>query len=354
VPVRAPAKGDNSAVASQVGEPSELERLAARLTPDAVLLYRLAVGHPSWSRDEARRQLGFSEAHLSELIRTLEELLLLRPSLDPQREYDAIGPDSAVAELLTSEEGELRRREAMHHQIRREMLALLPTYFEARQVRRQAEAIDVVEDVAMVRHLLADQARRCQRELHIAHPGSGMADDGLSRSLALDLMMLERGVTVRSVLQHSTRQHPPTQRYVSAVARAGAHVRTAPIVPRRIIVFDREVAFLPPADGDPKGGAVLVREPAVVSHLLDSFDLLWQSGRVFPVVTGEDTDAALEELTQSILAQMAAGAKDEVIARRLGISVRTCRRYIADLTNDLGAQSRFQAGVLAQQRGLLD
>jgi len=113
-------------------------------------------------------------------------------------------------------------------------------------------------------------------------------------------------------------------------------------------VFDREVAFLPPADGDPKGGAVLVREPAVVSHLLDSFDLLWQSGRVFPVVTGEDTDEALEELTQSILAQMAAGAKDEVIARRLGISVRTCRRYIADLTNDLGAQHEPRSTTMSK------
>jgi DNA-binding NarL/FixJ family response regulator len=50
---------------------------------------------------------------------------------------------------------------------------------------------------------------------------------------------------------------------------------------------------------------------------------------------------------------MAGGAKDELIARRLGISLRTCRRYIADLTKDLGAQSRFQAGVLAAQRGLL-
>jgi DNA-binding CsgD family transcriptional regulator len=334
---------------------TEFDRLAARLTPDAVMLYKLAIGHPSWTRQEAIEQLGFDSGYLDGLIKTLRELLLLRPSMDSGREFDAIGPDSAVAELLSAEESEIQRRQATHHQIRREMLALLPTYFEARQVRRQAEAIDVVEDVAMVRHLLADQSRRCAREVHIAHPGSGMGDEGLSRSLSLDLMMLERGVTVRSVLQHSTRQHPPTQRYVSAVAAGGALVRTSPIVPRRLIVFDREVAFLPPADGDPKGGAVLVREPAVVSHLLDSFDLLWNSGRPFPVTAADHAgDEALEELTQSILMQMAAGAKDEVIARRLGISVRTCRRYIATLTNDLGAQSRFQAGVLALQRGLLD
>ncbi|MEV4603168.1 hypothetical protein AB0K15_37945 [Amycolatopsis sp. NPDC049253] len=338
----------------EVHAAGDLADLVAQLTPDAVLLYKLAVGHPAWTIAEASTQLGFDESYLRELIGSLKDLMLLRPSLDPNRQYDAIGPDSAVSALLTSEEAELRRREAAQEAVRRELLALLPTYFEARQVRRQAEAIDVVEDVAMVRHLLADLARRCSREVHIAHPGSGMAEDQLSRSLGRDLMVLERGVVMRSMLQHSARQHVPTQRYVAAVTKRGAHVRTTPIVPRRLIVFDREVALLPPVDGDPKGGAVIVREPAVVSHMLDAFELLWHAARPFPVLEADDAGETLDEVTQSILVQMAAGAKDEVIARRLGISVRTCRRYIADLTNSLGAQSRFQAGVLAHQRGLLD
>ncbi|HTI23670.1 MAG TPA: helix-turn-helix transcriptional regulator [Kutzneria sp.] len=335
-----------------------LDKLTARLSVRAVQLYKLAVEYPAWTRQQAERELGVGAVELEELITTLTDLLLLRPSLDPDREFTAVGPDTATAELLTAEENEIHRRRAVHQQLKRELLALQPTYFEARQTRRRSEAIDVIDDVGMVRHLLADQARKCERELHIAHPGSGMSEEGLSRSLALDLMMLDRGVVMHSVLQHSTRSHAPTQRYVAAVTAAGALVRTAPIVPRRIIVFDREVAFLPTASGDPADGAVLVREPAVLSHLLDSFDLLWHSGRQFPAERTEaaedESEEAAEELTRAILRQMAAGAKDEVIARRLGISVRTCRRHIATLAADLGAQSRFQAGVLAEQRGLLD
>ncbi|WP_329057950.1 helix-turn-helix transcriptional regulator [Amycolatopsis sp. NBC_01480] len=337
---------------------THLVELVARLSPKAVLLYKFAVEDPFWTRLEAQRRLGVGEAELDELVTTLAELLLLRPSRDSSREFDAVGPGTATAELLNAEENEIRRRQAVHRQVKRELLALQPTYFEARQARRSAEAIDVVDDVAVVRQLLADEAQRCGRELHIAHPGGGMDPDGLDRSLQLDMMMLERGVVMRSVLQHSTRLHPPTQQYVAAVTKAGALVRTTSIVPRRIIVFDREVAFLPPEDGDPAGGAVVVREPAVVSHLLESFDLLWHVGHRFPLLpeSGADdgTGAAERELTGAILLQMAAGVKDEVIARRLGISVRTCRRHIADISTSLGAQSRFQAGVLAKQRGLVD
>ncbi|MFF7634637.1 hypothetical protein ACFZB9_15980 [Kitasatospora sp. NPDC008050] len=42
-----------------------------------------------------------------------------------------------------------------------------------------------------------------------------------------------------------------------------------------------------------------------------------------------------------------------MIAERAGLSVRSCRRHIAELMDRLGARSRFQAGVIAVQRGLI-
>ena len=55
----------------------------------------------------------------------------------------------------------------------------------------------------------------------------------------------------------------------------------------------------------------------------------------------------------SLLRQLAAGAKDEQIARTLGLSLRTVRRRVADLMIELGADTRFQAGVEAARRGWL-
>ncbi|NEE20393.1 response regulator transcription factor, partial [Streptomyces sp. SID7499] len=44
---------------------------------------------------------------------------------------------------------------------------------------------------------------------------------------------------------------------------------------------------------------------------------------------------------------------DEVAARELTVSVRTYRRYVAEIMTLLDATSRFQAGVRAAELGLL-
>ena len=54
-----------------------------------------------------------------------------------------------------------------------------------------------------------------------------------------------------------------------------------------------------------------------------------------------------------LLDLLAAGRRDEQIARELRLSVRTVRRRVAAIMQELGAESRFQAGVEAVRRGRL-
>ena len=54
-----------------------------------------------------------------------------------------------------------------------------------------------------------------------------------------------------------------------------------------------------------------------------------------------------------LLRQLLSGAKDEQIARTMGLSLRTVRRRIAELMIELGADTRFQAGAEAVRRGWL-
>ncbi|WP_217368154.1 LuxR C-terminal-related transcriptional regulator [Kitasatospora sp. MMS16-BH015] len=56
----------------------------------------------------------------------------------------------------------------------------------------------------------------------------------------------------------------------------------------------------------------------------------------------------------AILRMLASGAKDRAIARALGIGERTVLRRIQTLLETLHADTRFQAGVQAAQRGWLD
>ncbi len=59
------------------------------------------------------------------------------------------------------------------------------------------------------------------------------------------------------------------------------------------------------------------------------------------------------ELNDFVLRELAHGARDEEIARSLGISLRTVRRRVAVMMTELGVDSRFQAGVEAVRRGWL-
>jgi len=66
-----------------------------------------------------------------------------------------------------------------------------------------------------------------------------------------------------------------------------------------------------------------------------------------------DFGEARPDLRRFLLQELAAGARDEQIARSLGLSLRTVRRRVADLLIERGVDTRFQAGVEAVRRGWL-
>ena len=91
-----------------------------------------------------------------------------------------------------------------------------------------------------------------------------------------------------------------------------------------------------------------MRDGNLVQFLVEMVDQLWEGAT--PFVLEEDLGYAedvADDLQRSIARLMAQGLTDEVVARRLGMSVRTCRRHIAALLHNLDSVSRFQAGVQA-------
>lgn len=52
-----------------------------------------------------------------------------------------------------------------------------------------------------------------------------------------------------------------------------------------------------------------------------------------------------------LIKMLAQGHKDEACARNLDVSVRTVRRMVADLTERVGAGSRFEPAILAARGG---
>jgi DNA-binding CsgD family transcriptional regulator len=120
-----------------------------------------------------------------------------------------------------------------------------------------------------------------------------------------------------------------------------AEVRLAPAPVPELAIIDGRTAFVGTE-------AIPTSDTAVIRSLYALFNSLWTvsssgSGPVRPVL---DVDG-------EIIAHLADGCTDEVAARRLGVSVRTYRRHVARIMEDVGAVTRFQAGVLASERGLV-
>jgi hypothetical protein len=159
---------------------------------------------------------------------------------------------------------------------------------------------------------------------------------------------LERGRVSRSLYPFTLlRQgHEGADRRV----RAGELVRLLPEVPTRLAVFGDEAVALPDHWGRPMGAILVIRQPPVVAACRTLFDQLWQRATIYP---GTAEHAEQRPTRQRLLELLARGAKDEQIARTMGLSLRTVRRRVAELLADLGVDTRFQAGMEAARRGWL-
>ncbi|GAB3017703.1 transcriptional regulator [Nocardioides flavus (ex Wang et al. 2016)] len=135
-----------------------------------------------------------------------------------------------------------------------------------------------------------------------------------------------------------------------ARARAGEQVRVISELPTRMFILGETHAVLPEPIGFADQPRVHVRQRSIVAALTLWFESLWSRAAPVPELESGDADP---DGRQFLLEQLMAGATDEVIARKLGIGLRTVRRRVAALMTELGVDTRFQAGAEAVRRGWL-
>ncbi|UQA36858.1 LuxR C-terminal-related transcriptional regulator [Streptomyces sp. HNA39] len=151
-----------------------------------------------------------------------------------------------------------------------------------------------------------------------------------------------QGIRARLLFQHTARFDSAAREQAEVLVRSGAQVRTVAPLFEQLIIFDALTAFIPVVDNESSAVAVL-QDPTVVAFLHASFGRAWTGARDFVPRLGE-LGAISDDLKNEILQMLINGAKDETIARRLGLSVRTCRKYIAQLMRKFGVATRFQLG----------
>jgi hypothetical protein len=142
------------------------------------------------------------------------------------------------------------------------------------------------------------------------------------------------------------------RRHLLRIAEAGAQVRicAAPL-PHETIIIDRRAMVLAGATTAGEREFTVTTAAPLIDGVHALVDATWQAAT--PVADYLRLDLPqIDPTGRSILRALGAGLTDEAAARRIGVSLRTYRRRVAELMTQLEAQSRFQAGARAGELGL--
>ncbi len=316
-------------------------------------VYLLVLPIPGLTLAAAARQLGRPQSDVSSSLRRLQSVSLVQ--LDEAQRYLAVSPALAEAQALGAAELELSERRVELEARRTTIRQVVPHWAEANRQQTSEAAVEVVADPDAISSVLMHYAESCQNEVLSVSPGRvPNRVDGRSR-LAL-MFSLDRGVRTRALYEQDTLRDRGARTYLRELAERGARIRVSTSIPLRTVVVDRHTVLMPMSTSEATSPALaIVREPSIVTWFVATFETLWTEAMPLAEVIGRDQTAAeLDQTRIAILRLMGEGDKDEAISRKLSVSVRTCRRHIADYMTQVGATSRFQAGVIAAREGHLD
>ncbi|MCX4745779.1 LuxR C-terminal-related transcriptional regulator [Kitasatospora sp. NBC_01287] len=322
------------------------------LDADSARVYEYLLREPAADGAELARQLGWAPDRVHAALGELASVELVRPSWQQPGAVRAIEPEVGLAALLARQEAELRRRQEAVEAGRMMVRRLVEEHAEYRRSQQEAP-VEVLTGIDAIRLRIQSLVADCTSELVALVPGGGQQAANMAASRHTDQSLMERGVAMRSVYLESVSNHAPTVEYTRWLTSLGAQVRTAATLPARMAIYDRRVALVPLDPESAGQGAMVIRSPGAVRILRTLFEYVWAGAVPF----GEASEPGEHGLTaqeRALLTLLARGHADEVVARRLGVSVRTARRITANLMARLDAGSRFQAGAKAVLRGWLD
>ncbi|WP_189711222.1 helix-turn-helix domain-containing protein [Streptomyces phaeofaciens] len=280
----------------------------------------------------------------------LVEFALLHPDPDDPNWLLPVPPVAALAQRLHPLEREIQERRHLANELSD---AFEPFMAISAQGKPNTHAITVLEGFSRINAAIELATAECRSEILTVQPGGGRSENALNEAVKLGQDVIERGITMRTLYQHTARHSQGTLAYAERMSHGNVEIRTLEELIERLMVFDRTVAFIPARDD--RKIALELRHPGLVDYLVKVFDQQW--ARAVPLL--EETPYAppidgISGVQMSIAKLLVEGHVDEAIARRLGMNVRTCRAHIAKLAAALGSGSRAQLGFLIAQSGILD
>jgi DNA-binding CsgD family transcriptional regulator/sugar-specific transcriptional regulator TrmB len=296
--------------------------------------------------------LDLSEREVRDALDELARMALVHTFGGWDRTPKVVDPEVGLAALVARKQAEVARKQREIEDGRLALATLLSKIDESHASTAEPATVRL-DGAETIRRCLRDLTASTESEVCSFVPGGAQSAADLRASRALDADVIERGVRLRTIYLDSARNDGATLDHAHGLSDRGGEVRTVPTLPLRMVIVDRRVAVVPENLDDGDEAAVVVSHDGLVVALYTLFDSVWRTATPLGSRRSRD-DEGLTEQGRAVLKLLGNGCTDELVARRLGVSVRTTRRVAAELFARLGAQSRFQAGARALARGWLD
>lgn len=318
------------------------------LTARAGSVYQAMLDHPGHSAPQLAIECGMTPRQIHDSLEELAQLMLVRASSEHQGRMRAVTPEIGLADMLARQEADLAARQAQLAASRAAVTRLVAERAETRAAHgERLMGMDAIQ--ARLELLMRQATTECLG----VHPGATHLPQDLAAGREGNAEAITRGVTVKSLYQDATRNDPHTTAYAQWLVSLGSEVRTAPLLPQRLVIIDRTQALVPIDPTDTRKGALHITEPGILTALNELFEQAWATATPLGATHTNDPATGLTDTERQLLRLLANGHTDDTTGQRLGISSRTVNRHMASIMERLGATSRFEAGIKAAQKGWL-
>ncbi|MFD8754656.1 LuxR C-terminal-related transcriptional regulator [Kitasatospora sp. NPDC059577] len=318
------------------------------LSGAAAAVYQAMLDRPGVGVAALAADLDLTAGQVHGCLDELAALLLVRASSEHPGQMRAVSPEVGLADMLARQEAELAARQARLAASRAAVTRLVADRAETRATHGER-----LLGMDAIQARLEELGHWAQTECLGVHPGTGHRPEDLDAARATNAEALARGIMIKSLYQDAVRNVPYTVTHANWMLDHGGEIRTAPVIPQRLVIVDRTQALVPIDPVDTRKGALHVTEPGLVGALCELFDQAWETAVPLGAARAEDPATGLSDTERKLLRLLGSGLTDDTAGQRLGVSSRTINRLMASIMERLSASSRFEAGIKAAHKGWL-
>jgi DNA-binding Lrp family transcriptional regulator len=323
-----------------------------QIDADTLTVYSAAFAGPGALWDELGKRVELSRGTFGAAVERLLALGLLERSGAAENRLYAVAPTTAIARLCRPVLQSMAEGQQQVSHLSSLIASFTPAYLASLDMVEAGATTERLMSLEAVQRTISELSAQARHEVLTSQPGGPRPEEQLQEALGRTDDVLRRGVRMRTLYQRSAQFSQVTVRYVHYVTRLGAQVRTVNDAFMRLIVFDQKTAVM--SLRAQEQGALIVHDPDIVHFAVQAYERAWAASQPFPTrYERQQVIDASETVKESIMRLLVEGLEVAVIAKRLGVSHRTCQRHISEIMLRLGARNRLQAGYLIGQLGLL-